>query len=350
MRGRTLIPSRPRCAALPVTLIVMALAVAACATPDASEPSSAASASPSLAAEPSVEPSEPPTPTPVPTPPKPEPPVIAIIPTGAGPNVTAASEDAVWVELHREDLVARIDPETNMQVAVTEVPVHCEVATTSTDGWATIARESLLSRYDLDTGELVDQLSIPDACGLATSSDGQVWVTSPGSGEIYEIRPGEEEPVRAIPVAPLIFGLAVMSDAVWVSGEESGGTAYRVDTDAGEVTASVPLEGVDTIVVLGDALWASSRFGNRVWKLDASTGDLLGEVEVQGASGVVESGASVWATTLSGNLVEIDPEAVEIRSTQALGYTNLSFPITAFGDLWVAALENDVVLRVDLPD
>jgi hypothetical protein len=47
---------------------------------------------------------------------------------------------------------------------------------------------------------------------------------------------------------------------------------------------------------------------------------------------------------------ELDPETVEIRSTQDLGYPFLALPIVAFGDLWVAALEHNVVLSVDAPD
>jgi streptogramin lyase len=284
---------------------------------------------------------------PTPTPPRPVPPVVALIRTGTGPNALAASDDWIWVELHREDRVARIDPETNEQDLVTEVPVHCGVAASPAGGWATRFSSNQLTRFDPDTGEIIEQISIPDVCGLVVEGDDGAWVTSPGPGQILEIRAGEPEPLRAITVARPIFALAVLPDAVWVAGEAAGGTLYRVDR-ASEGVTSIPLRGVDEIKIISGALWASARFGNMVWKLDATTGEILGEMELQSPTGVAEALGSVWAATLNGDLVEIDPETVEVRSTHPLGYRDLAMPIYAFDSLWVAALENNLVLRVDL--
>lgn len=344
MRRTPSLSTRPKSAAGPALLILLAALVSSCASsPVASAGADAESEAPQTLAPASGAPSV----TAVPTP---ESPVLAIIKTGTGPNVLAASEDAIWVELHREDVVARIDPASNAQVAVTDVPAHCSITTSWDDGWATIASGSTLTRFALDSGEVLDAISIPDVCGVAAGSDGRVWVTSPGTGDIYEVVAGASEPERSVPVGPMIFELTVLPDAVWVAGEDAGGTVYRVEMATGEVTVTQQLRGVDQVRLLFGALWASARFGNHVWKLDPVTGEILGDATLDTPSGLVEAGGSVWATTQTGDLVEIDPETMEFRSTQPLGYQALAVPILAFGDLWVSALEDNVVLRVDIPD
>src|SRR5687768_17104860 len=55
-------------------------------------------------------------------------PVIATVDTGQGPISLTATDDGVWVELHRENRVARIDPETNEQATpLLDVSVHCDI-------------------------------------------------------------------------------------------------------------------------------------------------------------------------------------------------------------------------------
>jgi outer membrane protein assembly factor BamB len=262
--------------------------------------------------------------------------------------VLAATGDAIWVELHREDRVSRIDPTTNEQDLVTDVPVHCGIAASAAGVWAAHAHIDQLTRFDADTGEIIEQLEIPDACGLAVEGEDGLWVTSPGPGEVLEVRAGEPAPLRAIPVASPIFAVAVLPDAVWVAGEAAGGSLYRVDRATEAVTANIGLRGVDEVKIISGALWASARFGNKIWKLDATTGEILAEVAVQAPSGLVEALGSVWATTQNGELLEIDPATLDVRATHSLRYRALAYPIFAFDSLWVAALESNLVLRVDL--
>ena len=58
----------------------------------------------------------------------------------------------------------------------------------------------------------------------------------------------------------------------------------------------------------------------------------------------------VWVTTLSGELLELDPITAGIVQRRAVGLTELGPPLEAFGSIWIAALDENVVARIDLAD
>src|ERR1044071_3936996 len=100
-------------------LVISSLVVSGCdaapaSTPDSTEaPRAAASSIPTIA-QPKV--------TDLP------PGILAIMTVANGPLTLAATEDTVWVESHRSNIVTRIDPAQDREVArLEDVPVHCMV-------------------------------------------------------------------------------------------------------------------------------------------------------------------------------------------------------------------------------
>jgi hypothetical protein len=271
----------------------------------------------------------------------------AIIATGAGPGVLAATSESIWVELHRDDFVARIDPTTNQQVEITRVPAHCAVAASGESVWATIAKRDQVWQFAAGTPETAELFNVRSACGVAVDGD-TAWVTSPHDGAVYLLQAGAPEPIRKIDVAPDIFDIALDENSAWVTSESDGGTLWHIDRATYEVTRVGQFPGVtsdSTEIALG-SLWITSRAQNHLWKLDLTDGSVLGTVDLKEPSGVAAAGDSLWITQLDGSLVELDPATLETRSTEQLPYTWLGPPLYAFGSLWTSALEDDVVLRI----
>ena len=274
--------------------------------------------------------------------------VIAEVPTGMGPILLAAGPDAIWLELHREDLVARIDPRSNEQAERTDIAIHCGLAAEDDVAWATYFRSGLVTRFDARTGDVLDAWDVSgDTCGLAIDGD-RAWVGIPTDGDLVELTPGEPEPTRTIHVAPGLGVVVAVGDSLWVTSENAGGTVYRVNGD-GAVTKIGDFPGASSIHYLFDAIWVASRDGGgRVWKLDPDDGSILLETTVGRPSGLVADDVSIWITGWGGSLIEIDPQSGELVSEHPLDYALLGPPIIAFDSLWTAALDENLVLRIDL--
>ena len=272
-----------------------------------------------------------------------------IIVTGPGPISLAATSESVWVELHRADSVARIDPGTNQQVEVLDVPSHCTIATADESVWATIARRSLVTHFAASSGEVIETFDVPDACGLAVDGD-TAWVTSPGEGAVYVLQEGQAEPIQRIVVAPLIFDIVLDETTAWLTSESGGGVLWRIDRATYEVTRVGEFAGVgaDPSEIAFGAIWLMSRPRGNFWKVDPADGSILGQVVLRQPSGAIAVGDALWITLYGGTLLELDPETLEIRSEQRLQYANLGPPLYAFDSLWISALENNVVLRIPL--
>jgi outer membrane protein assembly factor BamB len=274
--------------------------------------------------------------------------VTADIEVGTGPIMVAAGPDAVWVELHREDRVAQVDPGTNEQVSVTDIAMHCSLVSDGTTAWASYFRTGEVTHFDASSGEVLDHWDLSgDSCGLAVDGD-NAWVALPTDGNLLELTPGEPEPTRTIHVAASLGPPAVTADAIWVTGEVDGGQLYKVDKASGEVTTVGPFAGADTVGAFFDGIWVVSRNTGSVWKLDPADGSVLIATEVHHPSGLVADDYSIWTAGYAGTLIELDPNTGEVRSETDMPHGYLGPPIIALGSLWTSALEDNRLLRVDL--
>ena len=277
--------------------------------------------------------------------------IQALIETGPGPNGLTATSESVWVELHRDDLVARIDPVTNQQVEITGVPAHCAVAASGESVWATIAKRDLVRRLDASTGDVVDSFDVPGPCGLAVDSE-TAWVGSTRDRAVYVFQEGLAEPIHRIEVAADPFDIVLDETSAWVTSEADGGTLYRIDRASYEATlvGQFPGIGFDSAEVAFGSLWLNARDEGHLYKVDPADGSVVGQVDLPEPSGVVAVGDALWITLLGGGLVQLNPVTLEIRSHEQLPHGSLGPPLYAFGSLWVAALEDDLVMRIRVDD
>jgi DNA-binding beta-propeller fold protein YncE len=277
--------------------------------------------------------------------------IVATIRTAEGPMELAATQDAVWVENHRSNIVSRIDPAQNLEIErLTEANVHCDVAAGGSFVWATEAAADSLKKIDAATGDVIDSIVLADACGVAADVD-DVWVTSPGEGTVVRYAANNGELLATIEVAPLVFVILIGREAVWVSGEMDGGNVYRIDPAANEVVAtiSVPSPFAHGLAEGFGAVWASARENQVIYRIDPATNAVTTTIEMPSLIGGIAVGPdAVWTTGFGdGTVYRIDPEANQITARVETGLGNLGPVMVAFDSVWLSALDQNVVVRID---
>lgn len=277
--------------------------------------------------------------------------IIALIPTANGPIELAASEDTVWVENHRSDYLSRIDPAQNVEVErLTNVNVHCEIAVGAGFVWTAQASASEAHKVDPATGEVVDTISLRDACGVA-ADDEDVWISSPGLGTVVRYDANTMEERASVALAPMVFPIAIGPEAVWVAGEAGGGTVYRIDPATNSVVASIstPNPFATGVEVGHGAVWVPARENRVVYRIDPATNTIVATIQMPSAIGGLGVGPdAIWTSGFGDGMVyKIDPATNEIVGSVSTGQGNLGPPLVAFGSVWVAALDRNVVVRID---
>jgi streptogramin lyase len=275
--------------------------------------------------------------------------IQAAVPVGYGPITLAATDDAIWVELHRASIVSKVDPGAGREVAqFNRIPAHCEVAVGSGYVWASNAHVSLVSKIDPDTGDVVGELRVPSGCGLAVD-DHDLWVTSPDEASAIRFDPDTLAERATVELGDLVFGIAIGSDAVWAQGEAGGGTVWRIEPATNAVTAEIVAPGASGIAVGLDSVWVAARDRAVVYRIDPATNSVAATIDLPGAIGGIGVGLDgVWVSSFgSGWVSRIDPGTDQVTGSFSTGYVRLGPPITAFGSVWVAALDESVLVRID---
>jgi hypothetical protein len=272
----------------------------------------------------------------------------AIIDVADGPITLAVTEDSIWVEDHRDDYISRVDPELNQEVARLEhVRTHCAVATGAGYVWASHARPGSVLKVDPESGEVLGSIRLSGACGLA-ADEADLWATSSVRGAVVRYNPTTLEEMASIKLDTRVFAVSIGPGSVWVQSEAGGGTVWRIDPATNAVSAEIETDGASGIVVGLDSVWVSARGLHAVHRIDPATNSVVATIEFPAQIGGIAIGpAGVWVSAFgSGQMWRVDPATNAISGTFDTGFGNLGPPLFAFDSIWVAALDQNVVLRI----
>jgi len=277
--------------------------------------------------------------------------ILASISTAQGPIELAATDDAIWVEIHRGGFLSRIDPVRNVESKrLQNVSVHCDVAAGAGFVWTTKASEGVVTKVDAVTAEPVATVALQDACGVAADAN-DVWVVSPGAGKVVRYDPTTAAERASIPLARDAFLVAIGPEAVWVAGETGGGTVWRIDPATNKVVTSInmPIQFATGIATGFGAVWVPAREEKVIYRIDPATNEVTATIKVPSPIGGIGLGPdAVWASGFGdGKIYRIDPATNTITGSLETGYGNLGSPLYAFDSLWVSALDRNSVLRID---
>jgi streptogramin lyase len=328
----------------PVAAFLVAAVAAACSA------GTTASAGPTASPSPTAPPG---TPAPtiraaVPLPPA----ALTEIPLSGGPNTIGITRDRVWVELHRKNSLASVDPKTSAVATYPDIHVHCYITGDGADGvWTTFHQGNLVTHVDATSGTIAQTTTIPDACGVGAEGD-QVWVTSPSENKVYRLDPATGVIKFTRPVDGSPFVVTPAGGLVYASGEGGGGWLEAIDPADGHSVAKrhvTDVELVDMVALGSDALWVTGRTSTKLYRLDPTTLETRATIDIGSEpSGVAVGPGAIWVSQLGGRLTRVDPATNTATTTWSMPYTFLAWPIVAFDRLWLTSLEQDVVVAIDL--
>jgi DNA-binding SARP family transcriptional activator/streptogramin lyase len=246
---------------------------------------------------------------------------VSVVQLGAGTQVKAVDEGAVWVANIPNRTISRIDPEFKRVVATISVPMTPDVVVTGEDHAWVAGREGNLLRIDLGTNvsEPWDVLTDQGALQIETGT-------------------------------VLDGAIAVGHDALWI-GVANVLTLWRTDAKTGEVLATI--NGIDprAMVAGDDALWVLDSAG-RVFRIDPGTNRVAAAFRIgaapQSPAGLAIGEGAVWVLDTSArHLLRVDPATNEVAASIPVNVGPMDAVAAGGGAVWVTQRTHGAVLRID---
>jgi streptogramin lyase len=286
-------------------------------------------------------------------------PIIATIPVGAtrdaAPIGVGQFGDRIQVELHEENRFELIDPKTNAVDRYLGAAVHGFFVISGQELWTTDRFVDTVSRVDIATGKTSLTVKVPGASALIAAPDG-LWISSSfpeggWNGLLTLIDPRNGTVIRTMRIPMHLLpgggGPSLVAGSLWVTGDDGSGLAlFRLDPKDGRQQARLDY-APETVSFAFGTIWLTSRHGGRILRLDPATNRLLAEIPLGAPNPPVVDGDRLWLTDYDGTIARIDPVTNDVSTPIRLGASALGPPIVAFGSIWVASHDDNVVLRLD---
>ena len=234
-------------------------------------------------------------------------------------RVAAAGDGAVWVSLVPDNMVERIDPQTN---TVTEtIPVGPQpegIAVSPGAVWVANRGDPSVSRIDPTTNRVVATIPVGPASACCsdhmavTAGGGAVWVTVPNLSAVVRIDPATNSVATTIRLSrqPCAF-LVADARAVWAAGDHCTSAVTRIDLGANTPTGTV--KGLTTPIGLGlgfRSLWVADLDSQAIDRVNPRTTRIVARLPVGGSPVRLAVGfGSVWIRDDTGRVLRIRPQA-----------------------------------------
>jgi len=193
--------------------------------------------------------------------------------------------------------------------------------------------DSLALQETVDLRSEVDQFP-PDATGIYGSGEG-VWVTLAGQDAVGLIDPATNKVVRRITIEGDAYGLAVDGRDLWITDFENN-VVLRVNAKTGKELARIDASGPYEVAVGDDAVWVSEKDSGNLMRIDPDTNAVVDRIGIGGSPGVLVAAGSVWARGRDSKVIKrIDPATNEIVATIDLP-SNVFDVEYAGGKIWGA--------------
>jgi hypothetical protein len=217
----------------------------------------------------------------------------ARIKVGSGPGWFAVTDDAVWVSSQMGHGLTRIDPATNAG--------DVQVGQWATCGGPLLALGSLwqaacdarqIMRIDPVQNTVID-ITAGDAIGVGLVGEDMIAV---GPTSLARI---DLDTNKLQPIGPGAEGFPVLFDdtSVWMAGAND---ITRISIEDGKVLGTIPLGGETAMTASGTDAWVS-QFGVAASQVDLATGKIVRTVHLDKPSVAREIGGVVWFTSFDRN-------------------------------------------------
>ena len=270
--------------------------------------------------------------------------VAAAVDLDGSPTSMVAADGDVWVALGVHGLV-RIDPESNAIVQRIERPLFA-LAAGFGSVWALDVFEDVVVRIDPETNRVAEEIRVGRLpTGLAVGF-GSVWVANQVDASVSRIAPETGRVTATISLGndELWPGaLAAGPGGLWlVAG--GGNTLVRIDPSTSRVADRLPALRARTLAVARGALWVGFANSQALLRIDRQGGRVvrLRAPKADGYGPRLAGGAALWVC-VPGMALRASPQP---GPAATLPRRNFVSALLAAGDLWVADQTASRVLRL----
>jgi len=284
---------------------------------------------------------------------------LAVFPVPGNPDWQAMTPDAVFVTSGRKNLVARLDPKTNMVAALIETgPRPCSGLVVAFGTlWVPICGEqgkpetAALQRIDLKTNKVAATLPVGPALseGGITATADSVWMLSDMKGTLLRIDPETNRVVADLEV-PSGSSVVVLGEdkAIWVVSTGKS-QVVRIDPNTNLITDRVSVGPNPRFTTVGaGSIWTLNQGDGTVSRIDVKTKKLVTNIAVgvPGGGGEIAFGEGyVWLTVFEIPLSQIDPDTNTVIK-QWVGAGGDSVRV-GHGSVWLSNIRQENVWRID---
>lgn len=250
----------------------------------------------------------------------------AEFPIAGSPDWSVVTKDSVWVTTGRADHVVQMVEASNKVGLIVDIARPCSgLADGFGSIWSPSCKDHAVMRIDPSTGKVIAKIPADPANseGGITIGDGSVWiVTKPSAAEnttptLVRIDPATNAVVKSIPLPSESENPLFSNGFVWVSSYGHG-QLLKVDPTAGKVVATIPVGPKPRFLTAGaGSIWTLNQGDGSVSRVDEATGKLLATIPcgVPGGGGEITFGDGfVWATMFDFPLTKIDPATSKVAA------------------------------------
>jgi DNA-binding beta-propeller fold protein YncE/predicted Ser/Thr protein kinase len=277
--------------------------------------------------------------------------VTAAIRVGDGAAAVAVGSGRVWVASYRNGTLWQLDPRSGALRSVPaigrphDVTVHAGKAYVAALGPAQFGGN--VAQFDVVSGGHTGGVA-KFTCSLTSGTYG-VWIA--GCPDVYElsIDGGNVAPGAKVTIpfpAQLsaandregLAGMAMGEGGVWVIGDASDPTLWRIDPRRHRIVSTISLGFPPAKVAAGGgAVWVTDQLGDRLVEVDPATNRIVRSVPVgRGAGGVAVGAGSVWVTgAIDHTVTRVDASTGRVVGTIPVDASPQAVAVGA-GGVWVA--------------
>ena len=145
---------------------------------------------------------------------------------GEGPVQLAATTDAVWVTVSRENRIVELDRDsgdlTDRDVPIEGTPRGIAYEPVRGELWVSASAADQLVVVDPDSAGREGTKSTPDNPREVRFGFGAIWVTCATAQKVTAVHPKRREVIRTLEIPGTTYGLAVGEGLVWAASEGEG--------------------------------------------------------------------------------------------------------------------------------
>jgi serine/threonine protein kinase len=145
---------------------------------------------------------------------------------GEGPVQLAATTDAVWVTVSKENKIVELDRDdgtpTDRDVTIPGTPRGIAYEPDRGELWVSASAADRLVVVDPDSAGIEDRVEAPENPREVRYGFGAIWVTSATAQRVTAIDPVKRRVIKSVPIQGTTYGLATGEGLVWAASESEG--------------------------------------------------------------------------------------------------------------------------------